>query len=147
MDLRWSKLGVDCPCCNQLAKVYHRTINATMARWMIALYHKSQADPRWYRIREPWSLKILGGTGDAAKLSYWKLIEEGLNDDPDKRKSGLWRLTPTGLAWVRGECSVEKVAHVYNAEVVGFEGGPWTVVDALGKKFSYPDLMNNEEAP
>lgn len=146
MARRWDKPGIYCPCCDQLAKVYHRKINATMARWLIALHKRHQAEPRWYRIREPWSLRILGGTGDAAKLQYWGLIEEDENDDPEtKRTSGRWRPTSRGDAWVRNELSVDRITHVYNATVLGSEGPPWTVVNALGKRFRYADLMNNEE--
>lgn len=136
--------GVGCPCCGQLAKVYTRKINSTMARWLIALCWLYKFKKRWYGVREPWSLKINGGTGDVAKLAYWGLIEHRPKDPEDttRRTSGFWKPTQRAFEFVRGDITVEGAALVYNSELLGWAELPEVnIKDCLGTKFDHGELM------
>ena len=75
--------GITCPCCDQFAKVYKRTITSTMARWLITLVKNFEEERRYFSVSEPWSLNINKGTGDVAKLAMWDLIESQPKDDGD----------------------------------------------------------------
>lgn len=143
MKDRFSKEAPRCPCCNQIAKVYRRTINQTMARWLIALVRRYEMSPRYYSVAEDWSTKINRGTGDVAKLRYWGLIESDAfqTDDAGKRTSGRWRPTARGIAFANGQLFVLQYVLVYNSEPIGWEGGDVGIRDALGKRFNYDKLM------
>jgi hypothetical protein len=141
--------GVDCPCCGGLLKQYHRHMGSTISRWLVAFYRvRKRTGAEWIHTSEP--SKLMGGkaassrSGDYAKARFWKLIEpkpKDEDDDPDKKSSGFWRLTERGEAFVENKLQVQKTAIVFNNEVTGFEGDPIGIIDALGTKFSYPELM------
>jgi hypothetical protein len=151
MEDRWGN-GTDCPCCDQFAKVYPRRINSIMARWAIALY-KAMHDPRegslldggpgWVHVDKlaNYTSGTAIRTGDYGKLRWWDLVEAMPNDDPDKRNSGFWRLTPKGVAFVLGKITVTKTANVYADTLLGMEGEQVSIESCLGKKFSYREIM------
>lgn len=135
--------GVICPCCNQFYKVYARGIHATMARNLIQLYRKTIADgDGYYHVND--FAKPYGG-GDFAKLRFWGLIEaEPDVFDPDKKSSGMWRITEKGKMFCRNEYSVPKKIIFLDGRMLE-EGKEYThIVECLGKKFSYIELMNGE---
>lgn len=142
---RDTKDGVTCPCCQQYAKTYLRPITSTMARWLIQLVRRWEREPRYYSTSEAWSMEINRGTGDVAKLRWWGLIEtEPLAvEDVSRRASGMWRPTPMGLAFVRGQERMPSHARVYNNTVLALEGDALSIADALGTQFNYAELMNN----
>ena len=59
--------GERCPCCTQFAKVYKRTIHATMAHDLIRIYRACGRD--WFHLPDH-----VGHPGDFAKLRYWNMI-------------------------------------------------------------------------
>lgn len=133
--------GTICPCCEQFVKVYYRTINSTMAHQLIYAYH-TLADPaQWFHARTV----VMGSAsaGDFSKLEYWGLIQRQHHNagDDGKKASGLWRITPKGIEFLKGRIAVPKYAVVYNAKVIGHEGEETTCRDALGTKFDYNELM------
>jgi hypothetical protein len=128
--------GHDCPLCTQFAKVYRRPIHATMALELIAFYR--------YAGREWGALKQSGVQrgGDMVKCRYWGLIEamDGERDDGSERV-GWWRVTELGEAWIHQRARVKKYARVYDGRCLGLHGEEVSIVDALGKKFNYAELM------
>lgn len=130
--------AVTCPCCTQLAKIYRRSIHARMARDLIRLY---RADPGFGWLHFPTVLGVNGG--DTAKLAYWSLIEadDAVRAD-GSRRTGWWRLTERGEAFVCGRLDLPKYAKVYDGRVIGFEETPMVFIrDCLGSKFDYTELM------
>lgn len=127
--------GVICPCCQNNCKVYHRHINAGMARSAITIFRLHRAGDAWVNVP-----RQVGATSrEEGKLAYWGLITE----DP-VRHSGFWQLTPKGELWVLNRITVPYTALVYNNRLLGLDGKPWSVRDALGERFSYEALMGNE---
>jgi hypothetical protein len=142
--------GVECPCCGQFAKVYKRPLNATMAACLIGLVRAWEilGSDGYVPIRDvrPWRSKsdarVSGG--ELAKLACWGLVTAKVHEgNEDKRCSGLWRPTTHGVQFVKGECAVQKYAHIYDGDVLEHTGMDWRIEDALGCPFSYADVMRD----
>lgn len=140
--------GARCPCCQQYAKVYRRTITSAMARVLIAMYHRDTVAPRQWvdlpRLREEHRIEVSGG-GDAPKLAYWHLIEPmpSQRRDDGSTRAGWWRITPDGAAFARGTTRVAKHALVYGGRCLGLDDTETVSIgDALGRGFDYRALMD-----
>ena len=135
----WEK-GVDCPCCNQLVKLYQRPITGSMVTWLIELYKLSKGGNGVY-----FHITKIGtdGEGDFAKLQYWGLIAEQEKDPSDtkKRTSGFWTITEKGKNFVEGKITVPSHIKIFNNKQYGFNGSQVYISDCLGNKFNYRELM------
>ena len=150
---RWLEARIDegahCPCCNQFAKIYKRKLNSAMALWLIWLVRRS-ARPRdcsglpesvvsaelWQDIREA---NVRGG--DYAKLQHWGFAEQRPNKDRRKRSSGLWRATVSGRRFALGQTTAPGSVYLYDSEPIGFSRTRTDIVQALGERFDYEELM------
>lgn len=129
--------GVDCPCCGQFVKLYHRPIYGSQAVSLINLY---KLGPGYHHISGFNSGRT--GGGDFAKLRFWGLAEEQPNTDDGKRTSGMWAITEKGIAWVKSEITVQKYVDIFNQTPVSFSGEQVNIKNVLGDKFDYEGLMN-----
>lgn len=105
--------GASCPCCGGRVKVKRYYVSHKQARDLQVLARAYPNDLHW---RE-WM------TNDGrmqCSLRYLGLIEQPTGD-PDKpfNRSGRWRITPTGLAWIAGELAIPKHAFVLYNELLG----------------------------
>jgi len=128
-----------CECCGGKSKVYAYRIGcyARVLCWMAV--NSTQGE----YLHVPSSGAINGG-GDYAKLRYWNLIEKSpINPDPEKKSSGLWKLTPEGREFAQNKATTNKICYYRKPEggVLGFEPEQISIVDCLGKKFNYEELM------
>ena len=130
--------GAHCPLCRQFVKVYRRQITSTSARSLIRLYHARTPQGSFTH----WGDLIGRQYADEAKLVHWGLVEEENVVREDGGRAGYWRITPAGVDWVEERSSVPRYALIYDSRFLGFEGGPWTVRDALGKRFDLQELMH-----
>ena len=137
--------GIVCPCCDQFAKIYARKFYSTMARWLIALFKANTAgDEEWFHVNTIWEHLPAGmplGGGDFPKSRFWGLIEEDDNDDSKKKSSGVWRIAQKGIDFVLNRTTIPHIVRIYNNEPLGFDGPNISIVDALGDKFNYAELM------
>lgn len=130
--------GERCPCCTQFAKVYKRSIHATMARGLIAMYQAHGQN--WHHLLRVGANK----GGDEAKLGYWGLIEQELERaaDGNPHGTGYWRVTDLGVRFLRDEVELPKYARVYDGRLLGLVDEPKvSIKDCLGTKFNYAELM------
>lgn len=127
--------GTRCPCCNRKVKVYRRTIHHQMAVGLIRLTKEGEG---FHHLP---SLETDVRGGDTTKLAYWGLIEEELILRPDGGRAGYWRVTPLGRRFVMGFVTVPQNAMVYNETVLRYEGGQWSIHDALGHRFDLNELL------
>ena len=127
--------GARCPCCTQLAKVYRRKVHATMARTLIRMYRATTPGEYLYLPSIPQKSR------DCTGMAWWGLIDEEKTRRDDGGRAGWWRVTPHGVEWVLRLITVPKYARVYDGRVLRHEGDPVSIVDALGTKFDYRDLM------
>jgi len=130
--------GVECPCCTQLAKVYRRKVLAAAAIALIQVYRRVGTE--WVHIPSL-SSKIAATGGTWALMAHWQLIEEATEKRDDGGRAGWWRITPYGERFVRNTLSIPKYARVYDGRLLSLVGEQVTIVDALGTKFDYRDLM------
>jgi len=131
--------GAICPCCAQLVKLYQRQIYYAPAKALIELYHLNRVEPGFHHLRE---LNPDIGGSDFSKLKHWGLIEkEPINDDPKKRTSGMWKITPLGELFVEDRAKVHKYAHIFNDNLEMMSGPAVGIREVLGKDFDYSELM------
>jgi hypothetical protein len=127
--------GVDCPACDQFVKVYRRKINAGMAQSLIAIYNKGGTEDF---VHTP----TLVRSHEVGQLSWWGFIEEEGLTRKDGGRAGFWRTTRSGADWLLGTTTAPKYAHVFNGKLLEMtEDDRVTILDALGTKFNYSDLM------
>jgi hypothetical protein len=136
----------DCPCCAQTVKRYKRTLNAAMARVLLAIY-KESPEGRWvYVPRLIETLNVPKG-GDYAKMRFWGLIEsrndvEGDVREDGSKRVGWWRITEAGVTFAQNAARLPKYLYTYNNDVVKREPTPTiNIYEALGEKFDYAGIM------
>jgi hypothetical protein len=130
----WEK-GVECPCCTQFVKLYKRKLNSQMARFLINLYvldrDRKTAYANWFSTRQ-----IAGGThkasSDGSYLIKWGLV---------RRKDAHYQITHLGILFVEGRATAYKYALIFNNDLYRLEGEEISILDALGSKFDYQELM------
>lgn len=127
--------GTTCPACEQEVKVYRRKVNSGMARSLIAMFTIAGTD--WVHV----PTQIGARSREEGKLAYWGLIQPSPEPREDGGKSGWWRVTPRGKAFVLMQLNIPTYCRVYNGKVLGFDGAMVSITDALGTKFNYNDLM------
>ena len=127
--------GVLCPCCNQGVKMYHWRIDPRSAALLIEFYKKRE---QWVHPLDD----LNANNGNYAKMRHFGLIESKGKTHEDKRGSGLWRITQKGVNFVLCETKIHEKVRIYNNESFGFVGNQISILEVLGKKFSYTELMS-----
>ena len=140
---KWRE-GIECPCCGQLVKLYRRSINGAMCRFLIWLVRESEVPDmgpgRWINRADGPQIQNMRGGGDYNKLRHWGLIEHAPNEDNPalpKRSSGLWRPTVLGRSFVRNQIALPKYALVFDRKCFGFEGEEVRLRDCLPEWFDF----------
>ena len=135
--------GCICPCCGQIAKTYKRKLNSGMAVELINLYKLSKnSNDQWHHHSAFASVK----GGEISKLLYWGLVEE-MSKDSEQAKtktSGYWSITQKGKMFVTRKIMVEKHIYVFDTKLLGFSDEYTDIVDSLGSKFNYQELINEQ---
>ena len=142
------KKGATCPCCGQFVKLYKRSLNSSMAVALLLIHKHYMRNPGDGFIHVPSYLSSCVSTatvrgGDWAKLQYWGLIESDKEKREDgSKRSGYWKITPSGTAFVLGDIRVAKYVYLYNSKPTGMQcHEDVSIYEALGKKFNYQELM------
>lgn len=105
--------GVDCPVCDRKVKEYSRPINRAQALAITRMYVAAGTD--YVNVR---NLKSQRGYGTAdknneiSKLAHWGLVQQ----HPDPKRGGTWRVTELGGQWVRGQIKVPRNVIIYQAD-------------------------------
>jgi hypothetical protein len=140
------KLAVDgheCPLCRQYVKVYRRKLTSASARAVIALYREGRLE--WMHLPTVVKQRLpdVAHQGGYMTLSgHWGLIEEerAIRRD-DGGRAGFWRVTRHGERWLHRETTIPMYAHLYDSHCLRLEGEPVSILDALGTKFNWRELM------
>ena len=152
MAARYEKDGMSCPCCEQFAKVYKRSITLTEVKILAKIYDvvlgKRTVAPteQWVKIGADGDLRTQGG--DFAKLRFWSLIEEREGERPDgSKRAGYWRITELGIQFLLGTTRVPRYVWIYNNQVVappdGVANKNITVYD-VAKSFDFQSIMGTK---
>jgi hypothetical protein len=118
-----------------------------MTRGLIVLYHHQRQIgwEKWIHIPSLFAARMVCKDNMGSLLRLWELIEQ----QPGERDDGSWRvgwykITRQGVDFVRGELRVRKYVYLYNQTLISRKNADPTminVVEALGEKFDYTELM------
>ena len=135
--------GAICPCCGKYARRYRRKFNSSMARSLIWLYRVSTTDgtdaASWVDVPNT-APKWLLRTNQLPTVRWWGFIERRPAAN-DQKHSGYWSPTKAGIGFVLRTIRARSAVVTYNGEPVGFEGDSILIDSALGRNFSYRELM------
>ena len=129
-----------CPTCGHVRRIYTRRLPKADLDTLSQLYGMSQkTGQEWFHIS---SIKRHRSGCGFAKFRYWDLVEEGNNNDPDKKNSGTWRLTPKGKDFMSGVIRIPSHVQILDAKCIGYAGDKLNVRDAYRiAGFSFAELM------
>lgn len=140
--------GCECPACTQLVKRYHRKFNHGMARCLLLLVKATKTqrpvDGWLHATRELLRFGVSAADNEYSKLAGWGLIEphpSNADDMPKKRSRGLWRVTKLGFGVAYRRERVHKYLRLFNRTFMGTDGELVSIVEALGDRFDYGELM------
>ena len=122
-----------CPCCGVTSRVYRRKLSSQMAAFLFALFHHRAArEGNPVHVRD---VMVAGhkASSDGTYLAHWGLISAA--------GRGEWRITPKGMAFVKGRISTPMYVLLLNNEVQGFAEEVTTMRQALADPFAYDELM------
>lgn len=136
--------GDTCPCCNQSAKMYVRSITSSMAYGLILM---SQHDEEYIHIED--FFKNMVGVpssirGDIPKIRFWGLIEPRIEPTEDGNpNSGYYRLTDLGRNFAKKQINVMDKVKLYNNKFFGFadDAKMVNIVDCMKNKFNYDEIV------
>lgn len=117
-----------CPCCDQRARRYPRTLHHSMAAGLIRAWRLFGYEE--FKIDQDLGRQF---SSDFAKLRFWGLIKECEN--------GRKCVTVLGSNFVLGYAVVQSTANIYNNTLQFLSGKRISIHDALGTEFDYKDLM------
>ena len=129
--------GERCPLCKQYVKVYRRKLNAGMVRWLIRFHRATGGSGKWIHATH---VKLDGEPVSEVGCEYSKLAHWGLIEQHPER-SGLWRETVDGMAFAMNQWTVLSHAVIYDNRCLRLDGDPVKIIEALGAKFDYWELM------
>ena len=137
-----TKDGATCPCCQRLVRTYRYRVSRTQALFLIALARASQAQGTG--LQGCVDLRQVGGRfgagvqlgGKYAKLRFWGLIAR----DPDH--AATWRLTPRGVAYLRGQ-PIPAYVYLLDNRHVGNSDTYSTISEALQTAFDLDDALQS----
>lgn len=143
IDFPDASKGFRCPQCGAYHRRYHRKFNANMALSLIFLYKNSQRG--FIHLENEMIAAGFKRCGDASYLRWYHLIEA--MDQPREDgspKNGKYKITGRGMLFVEQKMKVQNTYIIYNGKHEGFEGPEISIIDALGKKFDYRELMSGD---
>jgi len=140
--------GAYCPCCTQLAKVYKRKLNSSMA-FVLLLVHRYEGSD-WLHVPSYINTQVhhpgvaAAVRGDWAKLTHWGLLEEQPNQEraDGSTRVGNYRITANGRAFAQNRIRVPRHIWIYDGHALNrTDGATVSIVEALGDTFNYAELM------
>lgn len=127
--------GGCCPVCDKFGKVYKIKLSQALAlalKW-VADHAKDDGwvdvqmlGPRWMLRAKTYPL-----------LAHWELIES------QSPRSGIWRVTPKGRAFLDGSVLAPKAVYIYDNSVWAFDAETTSFRGCFGVKFDFDELMSS----
>lgn len=137
--------GFICTCCGQFCKTYSRKLGSSMAMVLILIARAKKTN--FFHI-ENW-LKEIGRSelrADYHKLRFWNLIEKKIEAREDgSGRNGYYKITGRGIMFAENKLTVPEKAIVFNNKFLRFDGDDINILTALGKRFSYSELMEGDK--
>jgi hypothetical protein len=140
--------GATCPCCKQFVKSYKRKVTSAMAYSLIILNKhnpKTGETPKEFHLQDQaTNLKLsIKMVADFPKLRYWGLVVQlkGYRDDGSSR-NGKYYITDKGIKFIKKQETIVKYMHVYNNKHYKSSGKIVNILDCLGSKFNYNEIIS-----
>ena len=95
-----------CPSCGQRTFIYARSISANQIRALLLL---NEHEDKWIGVKTTQLSINVRLVSDFPKLRFWGLINRG-------SEHNTWRITETGVAFLKGEIPVDKYVFIFNNE-------------------------------
>ena len=129
--------GTSCPACGQLVKAYKRKLNANMCRALAIIYTRTKENSIYIHVQNEFTTLGLRATAmDYTYLEKWKFIEV------DPTKSGHWRVTNKGKAFVEDTIVVPSYCLVYAGNVYEWSTEQVNMTEALTSRFKLSEVMD-----
>jgi len=132
--------GAICPCCGQFSKIYTRKLNSGMAYSLLRI---ARAFPNGEWVHVERFSKSDTRAAEFSKLRFWGLVEPKGERKEDGNSAGYWRVTQKGYAFVGLKTLIPAKAQIYNNGCRGFSDQQINIIQALGKRFNYYELMGD----
>ena len=129
--------GVTCRCCGQFCKLYRRKLNSNMAAFLCRLVVRFDGETPIHHSE----IRDSKQGRDYPHLAAWGLMFDSPSPDGKKRRSGWWTPTSKGIDFAHRRIRVPQYALVFDGKVEGYGGEDIGVVDALGDRFDYREMM------
>ena len=129
-----------CKVCDQHVKEYRKSLSSNSARFLFSLVSVSKTK------KDGWvhHTDCIYQSRNYPEVAYWGLAYTKKDASKDKKTSGFWRPTQLGVDFIKNKIKIPKYVHVYNAKVVRIDDSEKvSIIDSLGSKFNYSDLMKS----
>ena len=133
--------GTICPCCSQFVKVYKYKLYANSIKALIELSHLGPGFHHISKYAE--ATKHRPRAAHFADLRHWGFIRKSMEPVDGKKSSGFWEITLEGHKFIYGKTTAKERVRIFNNNLFGFEGEEISVLQALGNKFNYDELMKH----
>lgn len=133
----------DCECCQRDGHIDHRKLNTAMAIGLAFFYHQRGNGNGGYAHMHDQPPKARASR-DTSRLKHWGMVEQSSHTpgDDNKRTSGMWRITETGVAFVEHRLVVPRVKHVFDDRVLYVSEETTDMASALGDEYDYLEVLN-----
>ena len=128
--------GTNCPCCGQKVKLWRKKPISTAVASLCKLV--KMYDGKALHLDK---FNVVKKDRNFNQLVLWGLIRPEYNEGETKRASGEWHPTAKGIMFVNEVRSIRKYVYTYDNKVVKFSDETITVREALGNKFNYQELI------
>jgi len=124
-----------CQCCGAKIKVWKKPLIGIAIVELIKLYNLYISTNHPVHISQ-----FSKQRSNFYTLRYWGLIV-GSAKVEGKRTAGLWRPTEKGIDFIQNRISIPSHAITKNNVLIKLTGDKKNVIEALGKKFNYDELI------
>jgi hypothetical protein len=135
-----AEIGCKCPCCDSLVHTWKKYIvsNATASLVRLVAFYSNK--PQAYHLD---IFNQIPKDRNFSQLKLWGLIEEIENKDETKKTSGYFIPTQKGYDFVCRGLLIPKFVFTLNNQIIRFEEPMINIMQALGDRFNYKSLMDN----
>lgn len=131
-----------CPCCSQKVNMCSYKIYDSSALALIKLKQLTDKKKKPYHVYDfAESTALHVRASHYADLRHWGLIEPFKSNDPKKKSSGFWTITQKGIDFVEGKIRLPEKIKMFNNTFFGYDGDDIDIIQALGQKFNYYEIM------
>ena len=112
--------GVACPCCGSWNRVYSRRLNRAKVRELREIFAYADDRGELYDFVNVPASGVSLRNREYPKLRFWGLLEPRDPDVGSGEGTGWWRVTPQGVAFVRGRLELPNKVLEYRSRVLRF---------------------------